>query len=480
MPEKSDQNSQHIPLRTDPASGQFIVADILPPRSTDIYTVASRSGSPKKQKSAHEIPIRTLSKKNPLKEPGNTHAVDAWFRKESVLRDNRSIPGSFSAGIPGSFRKKRTFLIWFALVLVLAAGGYSVSYAMSRLEITITMKTQSHDVDQKISIAVKPTHADALAGERVEVSDSASATFQATGTADVNSKAKGTLSVYNAFNTSPQLLIANTRFETPDGKIYRTKEAITIPPAVLEHGVLSPRSIDIVVYADASGPAYNHDLTDFTIPGFKGSPRYTGFYARSKTPIEGGYVGVATVVTEKDLDKARESLESEARSRVIDALKKSIPEGFVLLDDAIEITTDKRKFSHAADEVANEFSATMTLRARALVFRKNDLAQFFTKEASLDPSLVSLPRIDEITLAVERRNVETGTLLLHAKGTAFFVWNLDTNKLIAELAQSKNPDMFPSIFQQYPAIERAEPRFIPSWIRAIPHDPADIQIVTNI
>lgn len=480
MPEKSEQNSQHIPLRTNPASGQFIVADILPPRSKDIHTIASRPSSPKKQKSAHEIPVRTISKKILPKELGNTHAVDAWFRKESVLRNNRSIPGSFSTGISSSFKKKRTFLVLFALVLVLAAGGYGVSYAMSRLEINITMKTQSHDIDQKISIAVKPTHADVLAGERVEVSDSASATFQATGTADVNSKAKGTISVYNAFNTSPQPLIANTRFETPDGKIYRTREAVTIPSAVLENGVLSPRSIDIVVYADAAGPAYNHDMTDFTIPGFKGSPRYKGFYARSKTPIEGGHIGTATVVTEKDIDKARESLESQARSGVMNALKTSIPEGFVLLDDAVEITTDKRNFSHSSDEVANEFSATMTLRGRALIFRKDDLAEFFTKDASLDISLVSLPRIDEITLVVERRNVEAGTLLLHAKGTAFFVWNLDTNKLATELAQSKNSDMFTSIFQQYQAIERAEPRFIPSWIRTIPRDPAHIRIVTNI
>ncbi|OGZ47293.1 MAG: hypothetical protein A3J55_00030 [Candidatus Ryanbacteria bacterium RIFCSPHIGHO2_02_FULL_45_17b] len=479
MSEKSEQNTEHSSLHTDSPLGRFIVADILPPQNRNAHTIASRSNSPKKQKST-EIPVRTTNKKTVQKESPNTNAVDAWFRKESALRNSSPIvTRSLPAHSPTSFKKKRTLLIWLSLFVVLAASGYGISYAMSSMEIDITMKTQSHDFDEKISIVVKPTHTDTLAGERVEVSDSVSATFQASGSADVSAKAKGTITVYNAFNTSPQPLVANTRFEAPDGKIYRIREAVTIPKAVVEHGALSPRSIDVVVYADEPGPAYNRDKTDFTIPGFKGSPRYTGFYARSKTPIEGGHTGIATIVTEGDIDKARESLETEARSRVLDMLKKSIPEGFVLLDDAIEMTTDKRTFSRAADEVANEFSATMTLRGRALVFRKSDLLRFFTKEASLDSSLVSLPQADTVTLAVERRNVEAGTLLLHAKGTAVFVWNLDTQKLVSDIVQSKNPDALVSIFQSYPAIERAEPRFIPSWIQVIPRDPARIRILTH-
>ncbi len=474
MPEKSEKNFRNIPLQTDPASGHFIVADILPPRNKDIRTVASKSHLPKKQKSAHEIPVRGTSKKTLSNEFGDTRAVDAWFRKESAARNTHP------TNMPVSTKKKRTFFVWLSLFLILAGGGYSISYALRRLEVRITLKTQSHDVDQKISIAVEPTHADVLAGERVEVSESASGTFQASGSADVKSKAKGTISIYNAFNTSSQKLVANTRFETSDGKIYRIRETVVIPAAVMENGVLSPRSIDAVVYADAPGPAYNKDVTDFTIPGFKGTPRYTGFYARSKTPMEGGYIGMTTVVTREDIDKARESLESQTRSRVLEALTKSIPEGFILLDDAIEITTDKREFSHSAEEVAKEFSATVILRGRALIFKKNDFTEFLAKEANLDSSLVSFPGMDEITLAVERRNVDAGTLILHVKGTAFFVWNLDANKLASELSQAKNPDTFTGIFQQYPAIERAEPRFIPSWIHTIPRDPTNIRIVAGI
>jgi len=490
MSEKSEQNPQNIPLRTDLESGRFVVADILPPRNQNVQLTGSHSIPSKKQKAAYDISVRNTSHASlapgssrslPQKELGNTHAVDTWFRKESLLRVNRSAsepPSSTRAFI--SFTKKRTFMLGGGLFLALAVGGFGVSYAMSRLEVIITLKTQSHDFDQKISVAVEPTHKEVLAGERIEISDSHTAPFQASGIADVKAKAKGIISVYNAFNTSSQPLVANTRFEAPDGKIYHIRESVVVPAAIVENGVISPRSIDVVVYADEPGLAYNRDLTDFTIPGFRGSSRYTGFYARSKTPMEGGFIGTATVVTKEDLDKARESLESEVRSRLTEALKKSVPEGFLLLDDAIEITSDKREFSRDADEVAKEFSGTITLRGRALVFKKSELEEFLSREAGLDSSLVMVDNMDELTFAIERRNVETGALVLQINGTARFIWNLETDKLTTELVGSQNPGAFTNVFQQYPAIERAEAHFVPSWIRIVPRDPARIQITTNI
>lgn len=489
MLENPEQDSQNIPLRVDPASGRFVVADILPPRNQDIQLTGSRSTSPRKQKVAHDIPVRNINDTSlppggslPQKEFGNTRAMDTWFRKESFLRVKHSASEPLSpARAHVSFIKKRSLTMWGGLFLVLAVGGgYGISYAMSRLEVIITLKTQRHDFDQKISVALEPAHAEVLMGERVELSDSRTALFQTSGTAYVKAKAKGVISVYNAFNTSPQPLIASTRFEAPDGKIYRIRESAVIPAAVLENGVLSPRSIDVVVYADEPGPAYNRELTDFTIPGFKGSPRYAGFYARSKTPMEGGFIGSTTVVTKEDLDKARESLESEVRSRLIEALKKSVPEGFLLLDDAIEVTSDKREFTHDADEVAKEFSGTIALRGRALVFKKSELIEFLSKKAGLDPSLVTLDNLDELAFTVERRNVETGVLVLRIKGAAHFVWNLETDKLATELIQSQNPDTFIGVFQQYPAIERAETHFVPSWMRIAPRDISRIKITTDI
>lgn len=465
MTEKQEQKKQ-----------EFIVADILPPRNRDIRLAASRIDSQKKQKLKQEVPVP--SQPDIQKELGNEGALNEWFRKEQTARTNRSDspPRTQPARFPG---KRKFIMLWIVFLLVLGAGAFGVSYATSRLEVVIKLKTVRHDVDQRISIDVDPAHKSALAGERIELSDSGTQTFPASGTADVKAKAKGVISIYNAFNASPQPLVANTRFEAPDGKIYRLREAVVVPAAVSENGSLSPRSIDATVFADQPGPEYNRGLTDFTIPGFKDSPRYAGFYARSKTPLEGGHIGSATVVTKEDIDKAHEALESLVRSRLMESLKKSVPEGFVLLDDAIEITSDSREFSREAEEVAKEFSASIALRARSLVFKQSALQELFAKEAGLDSSLVFLRNPDEIMLAVDRRNMDNGTLFLQAKGTGVFVWNLDVGKLAGELAAAQNPGMFAAIFQQYPAIDNAEVRFVPSWMHVVPHNPARIQIVAD-
>lgn len=476
MAEKLEQKKQSIPLTADPASGQFIVADILPPRNRDIRFAASRTDSQKKQKLKKEVSVR--SQPDIQKELGNEGALNKWFRKEQTVRTNRS-DSPFRTQLASFSGKRKFIMLWIVFLLFLGAGAFGISYAMSRLEVVIKLKTVPHDFDQRIFIDVDPAHKSALAGERIELSDSGTQAFPASGTADVKAKAKGVISIYNAFNTSPQQLVANTRFEAPDGKIYRLRAAVIVPSAVLENGSLSPRSIDATVFADQPGPEYNRGLTDFTIPGFKNSPRYTGFYARSKTPLEGGHIGSATIVTKEDIDKAYEALESLVRSRLMESLKKSVPEGFVLLDDAIEITSDSREFSHEAEEVAKEFSASIALRARSLVFKRSALQELFAKEASLDSSLVSLDNPDEIRLTVNRRNMDNGTLFLQAKGIGVFVWNLDVGKLAVELAAAQNPGTFAAIFQQYPAIDNAEVRFVPSWIHIVPHNSARIQIVTD-
>lgn len=45
------------------------------------------------------------------------------------------------------------------------------------------------------------------------------------------------------------------------------------------------------MYADGYGTEYNSAETDFTIPGFKGTPREKSFYARSKGTITSGFIG---------------------------------------------------------------------------------------------------------------------------------------------------------------------------------------------
>ncbi|MBI5152986.1 MAG: hypothetical protein HZA36_00780, partial [Parcubacteria group bacterium] len=97
----------------------------------------------------------------------------------------------------------------------------------------------------------------------------------------VTKKATGIITIYNAYSTASQRLVATTRFRSPDGKIFRINAGVTIPGAKTTGGTIILSSIDVPVTADQPGAPYNIGATSFTIPGFEGSPKYKGFYGKS-------------------------------------------------------------------------------------------------------------------------------------------------------------------------------------------------------
>ena len=51
------------------------------------------------------------------------------------------------------------------------------------------------------------------------------------------------------------------------------------------------------IYAAGAGEEYNSTPLDFEILVFKGTPKYSKFYARSKGDITGGFKGKSPVVS---------------------------------------------------------------------------------------------------------------------------------------------------------------------------------------
>lgn len=81
-----------------------------------------------------------------------------------------------------------------------------------------------------LAVANAPTGT--LGYQTMSVTQSASTSAAASGSKDVSKPATGVVTVYNAHSTASQQLIANTRFEASDGKIYRIRDQITVPGGV--------------------------------------------------------------------------------------------------------------------------------------------------------------------------------------------------------------------------------------------------------
>jgi hypothetical protein len=299
----------------------------------------------------------------------------------------------------------------------------------------------------------------------------------ATGEEQVSEKASGTIIVYNKTNSS-QKLIATTRFETADGKVYRIKDAISIPAAKTVGGKTEPGSIEAVVTADQPGESYNIGLSDFTVPGLKGDPRFETIYARSKTPMTGGFVGVRKQVSGENLDNAKKELQETLNNELIEQAKAQVPADFILFSNLASYTYDDLPQS---DPTANGIPVNMRGNFYGVMFKRSDLANYLanSKGAITPADSVEIPELDSLNLAfvgdAPADLLEVEKINFTVNGEAMVMWRTDEESLKSDL-RGRDKGEIQSILANYPSVINAEATIRPFWTSSFPDKSSDITI----
>jgi len=211
-----------------------------------------------------------------------------------------------------------------------------------------------------------------IPGEVIEKEKILTENFPATGKVGKEGKAEGTITVYNAYSTYSQILIATTRFVSTDGKLFRTPVRVTVPGGSYQGGKLAPGEIDIKIVADEAGEEYNIDPSTFSIPGFIGTDRYTKFYARSFDSMTGGFTTEGSQVTQEDLDKAENSLVKRVKEEVESSLIGGAEDkaDYYFLDKTIQTEIVEKLSLAQAGEEASNFNYQAKAKSEALLFKK--------------------------------------------------------------------------------------------------------------
>ncbi|MBX4215595.1 hypothetical protein KW797_01455 [Candidatus Parcubacteria bacterium] len=345
---------------------------------------------------------------------------------------------------------------------------------------TVTVYPKEREITVARTVTASKSGATPLHFETLELSDTASMKAAATGTKEVRKKASGTIIVYNAYDGNAQRLIKNTRFETPDGKIFRIDAPIVVPGMTTVSGKSVPGSVEAIVYADEPGPEYNIGKTDFTLPGFKGSPRYDKFYARSKTVMQGGQIGTTFAVSEKDEADATAALTARLKDSLEKKAKENVPADFVLYQDAMFFDYDDIKVTGAegAREVTIEEKGTL----RALIMNRASVAKYLAQAEIRDFNglPVESPTLDRLNFVLKDKAkldpTELGAVSFGLSGTTTIVWSYDEKALKSDLL-GKPKKNFQSILGKYKAIDKAALTISPFWAQTLPDSEDDIQIV---
>ncbi|MEK7463859.1 MAG: hypothetical protein AAB610_01920 [Patescibacteria group bacterium] len=399
------------------------------------------------------------------------HEVDApvkTSRRKTTVRS--AARADRDEELPKRKRSTGKYVLSFFIVFVcIAVIGIALSLSYSKAVVTITPKVTDFDVNGTFT-AKKNASGTELGYEVVSVSDEAHQVIPATSGPAVQTKAKGTAVIYNNFSSTAQTLVAGTRLSNPDGLIYRTTVTISVPGKKT-----SPGSIEVAIVADQAGANYNASIADlkgdYKIVGYKGTPKYDGFYARLKTDITSGFSGNKMIIVPDAQKAAVTALQGALREQLLAKLKAAVPSGFILYDSAYTI-----EYTNLEPVMKENTSADIIVKgtAYAAIFKADALIKFIAgREIQKFPSDTYIVGGDaNLNFKVSNAkdfSIKKGTpMIFTLSGPISITGTFSESKLKDEL---KGIDLKASnaVFGKYTAISNAYALITPFWMRSFPN-----------
>ncbi len=366
--------------------------------------------------------------------------------------------------------------------MVVLGLAYAASFLFVSATVSIFPKQTSVPINVSGQASMNPTD-ESLAFTIVTLSREASKEIPATGEEKVQKKASGKIVIYNNFSADAQKLIANTRFETSDGLIFRIQDAVNVPGQKSAGGVVTPGSLTVTVFADQAGEKYNIGLSDFTIPGFKGDPRFTKITAKSdpSSPISGGFIGTVAKVSPNDAVTAKASIETQLKGELRDGLRAQIPDSHILFTNAYTFNFEELPMENKSG-TGSALTATTKEKGTiyGILFDRNAVSKYLAeRSADIGQKDVSVSNLESINFTLENTAAfspaTSKNISFKLAGNADFVWNIDEMAVSESLTGQKRSNI-KGILASFEAIDKASVAISPVWIFTLPDDPSKIEV----
>lgn len=407
-----------------------------------------------REEKGDKIPIHRIKKVTPPAEP--------------VKRQRRSSGKSYKwAWVVGG------------IVLVTAIAGYVASVYFSRATFTIVPVVQAVNVDTTI-IAVSTSSPNYLRYTIDKFSDTAYADVAAASGPYTSTKASGKITVYNAYSTASQQLIAGTRIANDSGLVYRLTGSVVVPGYVVSKGVTIPGKVSATIIADQPGANYNistaNPVSDFRVISYKGTTKYSAFYGRLSTDVVGGFVGVKKIISPTVLASTTATLQTNLIAELLVKAKTAVPEGYITYDTAYDTSFSAPIETGTASDTAT-VSVTGTLYS--LTFKKADLVAKLAgadKVAAFGGFAYTTPGLDSLSFTIAKPSSfsapKANTLIAHLKGSMSMVGSIPVSDIKAKLAGLSLPETRPVLESYSPIIDitKSSGEIFPSWANSVPED----------
>lgn len=306
--------------------------------------------------------------------------------------------------------------------------------------------------------------------------------FPASSSTIKENKASGIIRVFNAYTTTPQNLLIQTRFVSENGKLFRTPVKITIPGKTQEQGKTIPGFVDIEVIAAEAGEDYNIEAGNFSLPGLSGSALFTVIYGESMEPMTGGSERTVSVVSEDDIEMAKDSLIEELTGKAVEDLLSRVPEDMMATKDSISITVTEADSLIEAGAELDQFNVSVSLAASLFMFSRADidtLVDVFLADEPKDGERIFKDKtkisFQQIRLSKDEKIANLDLLI-----EATIYQYIDPTELKIKL-RGKSETEAETILASYSIFNQINLSLWPFWISSLPGnvDRLNIQVIVD-
>jgi hypothetical protein len=379
------------------------------------------------------------------------------------------------------FPKKTVWTI-VGIIVVAGIGAYVTSVFFNHADITINFKQtpwsyQSNFTASKSAVGINPAN-NTIPAQVFTTTKNVTESFPGSSVQQVSQKAQGTITIYNAYSAVPQELVATTRFLTPDGKIFRITQNVTVPGETSVNGTLQPSSITAPIVADQAGPDYNiGPVAKLSIPGFdKDAGREAGFYGVITASTTGGFIGQRATPTTADIANAKASTTALLEASVQSGFSGTYPNNFEIPTGAATTSITTLTVNTSTDANGN-FTVFGVATLEAIGFDQTALQNYLLSLAQAQEASSTFKTIN-LTYTNVTANFTSGQIsfALSAQGElepAFTTADFATSIEGQSIGSAR------STIAALPNLSDGEISMWPSWLQSIPSDPAKIHITVN-
>ncbi len=299
--------------------------------------------------------------------------------------------------------------------------------------------------------------------------------------------AKGFITIYNS-SSSNWPLIANTRFQTNEGIVFRIKEGVNVPRNSSVRVFVEADVVD--AYGLIVGERGNIGASKFFLPGLSEENR-TKVYAESEDSMEGGITDFVTYISDDDIVAVKNKASDILKKEIVDEIKEEIAKisrensksiEYVLLEDGSSLKFSDVKYEIDPALIGSEileFTISASLTASGIYYDRNSMLDILRAELLTQKSpQKELLRINENSSSYKifERDDSIGKIRLTANIKGIEQYDIsdktETGRRVLDKIRShiagKDIEYTKNYIQNLSEVNKVEIKSWPAWSPTIP------------